>query len=276
MRWWLLTLGLAQAETPQESWALVQEALLNDALRGDLDAAVAGYEQVVEHLLPASGGRQPPVSDPSLASALFWLGQARWAQGDVGGARLALDQCIRSGLDKDRCLDLRSHIDLEVDSVRKVPVTWTFDDEHHGFFHPRALWNRGTIRTVGDQGGSFLQWTTTLDGDTHDELVVGFRDPSPAPSTVRLVARSEALDGALQIVLEDTDGHSYVHEARPIRLPRGETVDIRLSLDSFRALVPGSPPLDVRRLHRLRVRDATALTGQLGRNVWAFDLFEVR
>jgi hypothetical protein len=277
MPWWLLTVAsAAPPSSAQASWEAVHAALLQDALGGDLTAAAAAYEQVAEQITPSGGARPQPTTDPSLAVALLWLGETRWSAGDVAGARAALDRCIRAGLDKDRCLDLRSQIDLEVDSVRTVPVTWEFDDEHHGFFHPRTLWDRGTIRTVRDGETTALQWTTTLDGTVADELVVGFRDPSPTPSLLRLRARSEALDGALQLLVEDTEGNLYAAEARPIRFPVGEMVDVRLSLYDFRAVKQGQPPLDPRQLHRLHVRDATALTAQTGRNIWAFDLFEVR
>jgi hypothetical protein len=274
--WFLIPLAMSSDDDARRNWELTQAGLLEEVLSGNLEAAEARYQAISELILPAEETRQLTVADASLPEALYWLGRARWARGDVDGAREALDRCIRAGVEKAPCLDLRSRIDLDVEAVHQVPTSWTFEDANHGVFHPRALWHRGSLRLVNDGDTSQLEWRTHVDGTTPDELVVGFREPEPTPETLRIVIRSLELDGALQIVFEDTEGQIYIPETKPIRLDKGVTRDIVISISEFRSAVPGGPTLEPERLHRLRIRDATGLTGQLGPNVWALDLFEVR
>jgi hypothetical protein len=275
--WLWLALAMAWADDlEKQHWEQTQQALLDEALTGNLERAAVAYTLIADAILPAVETRQLKVADASLPQSLLWLGHAMWSMGDVAGAREALDRCIRAGIDKGPCLDLRSRIDLDVDAVHEVPLTWTFETADHGFFHARSLWHRGSLRLKMLDDTSVLEWSTTVDGSKQDELVVGLRDPYPEPKSVRLVARSEVLDGALQIVLEDTEGHVFVSETKPIRFDKGVVVDVQLRVDAFRSAVPGGPALDPSRLHRLRIRDATGLTGQLGSNIWSFDLFEVQ
>ena len=129
------------------------------------DDLLIGLHTPVEHQarqLIAAGVEQIlvrsdlPADDPSLAEALVRLAEARWESGDVEGAREALDRCIRTGLDRTRCIDLRTGLDLEVDGVHAVPVRWTFDGPDHGVFHPRPFWSKGSF-----EGSSLkaLKWS---------------------------------------------------------------------------------------------------------------------
>ena len=228
MFWLLLTSALAGGSEAQHLWELTQMSLLDEALTGDMRAAENSYESIAHAILPPEETRQLSLADPALPRVLYWLGRARWTLGDIDGARDALDRCIRTGLEKGPCLDLRSRIDLENDAVHELPVAWDFEDALHGVFHPRRFWHRGSIRIIADETSSLLEWSTTVDGSTQDELVVAFRSPQPAPKTIRLVVWSGELDGALQVVLEDIEGQTYIPEAKPIRVAQQEVSEIIL------------------------------------------------
>ncbi len=264
----VVTGTVALAGEPPVSWSEVQRAQVDESIDGDEAAAVQRYEDLVHNRLTAG--------DPNLSDALYWLAAARWSLGDLKGARDALDQCIRSGVNKGRCIDLRSHIDLEEDSVRVTPLTWTFDTEDHGFFHPREDWDRGSIRIVKDGGGSVLSWTTQVDPLVPDKLVVGFKDPSPAPSVMRLTATSVNLSATLEITLVDAYGHVFSPPPATWVLPQGKPTTIELRMDSVTDQAGEGAKLVPSQLHRLIVRDITGRYGNVGANEIRVDTFTVR
>jgi hypothetical protein len=263
-----LTGALAFAGEPPASWSEVQRAQVDESIDGDQAAAVRRYEDLVHNRLTTG--------DPNLSDALYWLAAARWSLGDLKGARDALDQCIRSGVNKGRCIDLRSHIDLEEDSVRVTPLTWAFDTEDHGFFHPREDWDHGSIRIVKDGDGSVLSWTTQVDPLVPDKLVVGFRNPSPAPTTMRLTATSMSLSATLEITLVDAYGHVFAPRPATWVLAQGVQTSIEFRLDSTTDTAGAGAKLVPSQLHRLIVRDITGRYGNVGSNEIRVDAFTVR
>jgi hypothetical protein len=265
----LLTPALAAAQDDAErSWELVQGALLTEVLDGDLGSARERYAALVRSELPAG--------DPSLALAQFRLGEVCWVLGDPGAAREVLDACIRAGVEKARCLDLRSRIDLEADAVHTVPVEWTFADAHHGFLHPRAWWDKGSIRLVADNTRSELVWSTQVDGSQEDVLVMGFRDPTPAPRAVYIRLTSTQLDATIGVEVEDLDGHTYAIAGRDPVVPRGQAAELELRFADMIPVLPGTPPLNPARLHRLYLLDRSGRAGQSGPNELRIDVFGVR
>lgn len=271
--WPVLALVAASAaavavEPPPVSWSEVQRAQVDESIDGDEAAAVQRYEDLVHNRLTTG--------DPNLSDALYWLAAARWSLGDLKGARDALDQCIRSGVNKGRCIDLRSHIDLEEDSVRVTPLTWTFDTEDHGFFHPREDWDRGSIRIVKGGSGSVLSWTTQVDPQVADKLVVGFHAPSPAPSVMRLTATSLTLSATVEISLVDEYGRVFAPRPATWALPRGVPTVVEFRVDDATAVAGDGAKLVPSKLHRLVVRDITGRYGNVGTNEIQVDTFSVR
>ncbi|MCB9680296.1 MAG: tetratricopeptide repeat protein [Alphaproteobacteria bacterium] len=272
---WLLGAALAQDPasdggrlTPQDWWVMVQRARFLDSLDGDPRAAVERYQDLVHNELPAG--------DPALSEALYWLARARWSIGEADAARDALDQCIRSGIDKARCTELRSRIDLEEESIRTVPTRWTFDNADHGVFHPRSYWDKGTIRLITDVEGSCLVWDTQVDPVKEDRLVVGFHAPQPPPRTIAFRLRSGEIRAVIEIELVDVYGHRYTTRLPTATLPVREWVRVQIDLSDTTPLDPDGPPLDPSDLYRLVLRDMTAITGATGRNELRLDDFEVR
>lgn len=264
---WVAGAGAGAAEPPA-SWAEVQRAQVDESVDGDEAAAVRRYEDLVHNKLTAG--------DPNLSDALYWLAGARWSLADLTGARDALDQCIRSGVNKGRCIDLRSHIDLEEDSVRTTPLAWTFDTPDHGFFHPREDWDRGTIRIVQAGGASVLSWTTQVDPQAGDKLVVGFRAPTPPPSDIRIQVTSVTLAATLEIELVDVYGRVFSPRPATWSLVPGVPATVDVRLDTATARAADGAVLSPSQLHRLIVRDVTGRYGNVGTNELRIDTFVVR
>ncbi len=232
------------------AWEAVHRLRAEEALASDLHEVLTGWGNLATARLT--------VADPALGTALYELGEARWLAGDIPGAREALDTCIRQTAERARCAELRGRIDLEVDAVRALPQHWTFDDADHGLFHPRAFWDRGTIRLDRQDNDGVLVWSTRVDARGPDQLVAGFDRPSPAPAVLRLDVTSTVLDAALEIVVEDDLGGVAVLTRPPARLPAGRRIQLTVPLRDG--------ALDPTRLYRLTLRDATAQAGSLGAN----------
>lgn len=272
-RWALVALActsVARADDHGRSWDTIHAALLEEALDGDLQAARDSYEDLVHNHLPAG--------DPALAEMLFWLGDVRYLLGDLEGARRALDECNRTGMNKARCLDLRGDIDLLEDSITTVPVAWSFDDADHGFAHPRAYWDKGSIRISQNPQSrdSVLAWSTSVDPLKTDLLVVGFNHPSPPPVSVGFNVTSTQLDGAIRLKFIDNNGREFVPSTGTFSLPQDRAVRVHVMLENVAAAGSIDDPLDPTRLHQLIIEDVTNYKGLNGPNELHIDDFIVR
>lgn len=248
----------ALSGNPPAAW----RALAVLRARADLSSDLSGVRRDLDNLVAS----ELTSTDPALGAALLALGELRWLAGDVDGARDALDACVRQAAQRVTCAMLRGTIDLEVEAVRAIPVRWTFDDADHGLFHPRAFWDRGSIRLDSRDGDGVLAWSSRVDALGEDQLVAGLDRPSPAPTRLRLRATSREVEARLEVRLIDDLGHAYLARAMPFRLPRRQTVDLDIALRDAIPVDPTSPPLDPARLYRLVLRDATGTTGFVGRN----------
>jgi hypothetical protein len=252
---------LAQAEE-LDSRIQLYDALLAE-VHGEVETAVARYTELSRTLSD---------EDPTLSESLYWLGHGLYDLGRVDDARQALRDGIRNGT-CPRCRDLLGVIDIESSAITSVPVEWTFHDATHGLFHPWRVQELGSIQVApapwGDPG---LQWTTIARPGEPDRLVVGFRDPSPAPESVRFVVVSTDLVAWIDVVAEDDHGRTFALEG-PIAASRG--VARRIAVP-FSQLVPTDkgPPLDTRHLVLLSIVDRTASRSSGTNRLWIDD-FEV-
>jgi hypothetical protein len=249
------------------AWERLQDELLVEAGDGDLPGAIGGYETLAHNL---------PDEDPLRAVTLYWLAHARWNAGDVDGAREALHDCIRRpGNARDLCLRLLGDLELEESSVRSVPVLWRFDSAGHGVMR-LGIDDRGALRIDADAPGGdpALLWTMIADLRHPDEIVVGFRDPSPDPRGVRFEARGEVTDARVRILAVDARGREWSPEGTlPVPKDRWTTIDI--SLADLIGAAPAAGPFPDADIDRVRIVDATPPgqgTGEHG--IWLDD-FEV-
>lgn len=253
-----------------DNWDTLHEGLLL-AASGDLPGAVGSYERLKRNL---------PAEEPLRAEALYWLGHARWMQGDVEGAGAELRECARvPSVHRAQCLQLLNEIELEASSIVTVPMRWTFDAPH-GFVHPLAYSDKGSLRIAAAPGSdAALQWLTFVDSRKDDLVVVGFRDPTPAPSGIRFSARSTAFPARLRLWIYDALGRRYTVVGQPaISVPSDRWVQVVLELDQLESDDPASGPLQPGLIERLVVQDVSAFgpsLGASGENALYIDDFEV-
>jgi len=267
---WLAILGVAFAQDPSD-WERLHDMMLLEAADHAVDEAADGYDDLARALGP---------DDPARSEALYWLGRLRYEQGDVDGARTVLRECVRTGLDKARCLELLGRIELDQSSITTVPVRWTFDDTTHGVVHPWRYADKGSIRIhrEGELDDPMLAWSTVVDARKDDQLVVGFASPSPTPEGVRFLLRSRDLEAYVRVQVYDTQGRRY--EAAPpkavLHVPRGEMIIVDLSFDQLTSDDPAPTPFDPDAIDRLVIQDVTAFYGATtGPNELSIDDFQV-
>ena len=237
------------------------EGLLSEAY-GDADAAIARYTALSSSLA---------ADDRSLGEALYWLGHGLYARGRVDEARQALVKGIGTG-NCPECRNLLETLEIDQASVSTLPAAWSFDDGKNPLF--QRLQDRGCIRiAVGPDDDPALQWTTTERQGDPDWLVLGLRDPKPAPETLRFDVRSEDLDAVLDVEAEDVHGRTFTLPV-PILVSRGTPRRVVVALDTLVPTEP-TPPLDPRQLVLLSIVDSTA-TRSLGSNRFWLDDVEIR
>lgn len=260
---WALLATLARADELDARIELY-DAMLAEAAWGDLDTAIAAYRRLSRNV----GERDPAGTD-----ALYWLGNALDQLDQPEEAREALVGGISSGRCTG-CRDLLERISIDGESVTSVPVRWSFDDANHGFFHPWTVQDTGSIRLApGPKGDPSLEWTSNAQARRPDQLVVGFRHPSPAPHTVRFELTATGLTAILQVWAQDDDGRTWTLP-EPVVIEAGQRRAVTIALS---ALIPedGGPPLEPAALSRLTLVDLTGTRGSGPHTLWIDD-FEVR
>jgi hypothetical protein len=260
--------GLRDARTPLTRRLCVEAIAARAAVDGDVASAIASLRRLVNSEIP--GG------DPSMAVAYLTLARLHADAGQLDEAREVLEGCLGTGQARAACVELRGQLDLEAAAVRSVPVTWTFDTPDHGVFHPRAYWDKGDLKLRSDATTTWLAWSTRVDGVREDELVVPLASPSPGPRTLRVRARATTMRAEVEVELVDEEGRRFVPRPASIEIPADGWTDVEVTLRDATPLDGGTARFDPTRLHRLVLRDATGLTGSVGRNEIHFDSLELR
>lgn len=258
---------LAFAQDDRASRDALQDTLLVEAADHAVVQATRNYEVLVKNL---------GADDPVRSEALYWLGRARYEQGEVGGARDALRECVRTGGMRSSCLELLGRIELEQGAIREIPAEWTFDRTTHGFLHPWRYADKGAIRLApGQQGDPGLAWRTTVDARGDDQLWVGFDSPDPAPRGVRFLLWSDRIESWIRLHASDIHGRRY-STPQSFRVPAGEMIVVDVHMDELEPEDPATPPLDPAELYRLTLQDVTAYHGAArGDNELFLDDFQV-
>ncbi len=263
--WALATSGSASAQS-SETWMKVSDAMLVASADGDFERAIGDLKRLLRTDLE--------VTDPARAEAIRWLAHTLHQVGRTDEAREVLLDGIRSGACNPGCRELFEAIEIEADSVSRLPTRWTFDNPNHGFFHQWAFQSQGSIRLdAGAAGNIALVWETMVQSRQPDRLVVGFAQMDPAPEIVGFTVTSESLQGLLQVVVDDVHGRQF--GSAGVALPIGEPVQVRFLLREL-ASVDGQPgTLEPAFATRLYVVDRTG-KARAGRNVLRIDDFVVR
>lgn len=254
----LVLVATAFAEEPAELERLY-DAILGEALDGDVAVAAATYRDLSKNLAPSR----------TRDETLYWLGRAELSLGHVDLARAVLKEGARVDTVKRPCLDVLGQIELGRLAVSNLPLVWDFSDETHGFFHPWS--DPGSIRVLTDPM-PHLAWSTGLDTGTFDRLVVGLDHPEPTPKIVRLTADSEPSPAQVRLLVYDDAGWPFA-TADLLDLGAARTFEIRL--DELVPLAPGAPALDPTRAERIVLEDHTGSGGQTTENVVRIRRFSI-
>jgi len=242
-------------------WEFLHDHLLVEAIDGDVEKAGAAYRDLVHNL---------SADDPTRAEALYWLGRVSYAQGETEEAGNALREGVRTGVMRQRSLELLGQMALEEHSVKTTPSTWDFETEVHGFVHPWRYADKGSIL----RSDGVLRWLTNIDQQLEDRLVVGFDRPSPTPQGAVLRIRSLTIPAHLQLVVTDTTDRRYVFN-QVIKLePGAEFVDIDCNFEQLRD-GENKRQLDPRQIDQLILVDRSNHYGQNGNNEILIDRFTV-
>ncbi|MEQ1566700.1 MAG: hypothetical protein ABMA64_13750 [Myxococcota bacterium] len=222
------------------------EGLL-DGARGDTELAVARYTEL---------SRTLPDDDRSLGDALYWLGHGMYDLGRTEDARQALIDGIRTGT-CSKCRDLLERLELDQSAVTTTPTLWSFEAGNPSIFHPWRVQEetRRIAVAAGPDGDAALAWTTEARLGDPDLLVIGLRDPTPPPESLRFDVRSDLLDAAIGTVVEDVHGRRFTTGAPSVVL-HGTS---RRMVVPFASLVPldDGPPLDPSELVLVSIVDRT-------------------
>lgn len=236
-----LAMGPAMAQGRPQDREEIQRALMAEALRSDLPEAIARYQTLVRTL---------PDSDPNWTVAVLSWARALYDEGAVSDARDALRMATRKGRCTDECQALLQHIALDEESIRVLPVEWSFDNENPGLFHHWSMQGQGELVAQAFA----LHWTTNANRGRPDRLVVGFDRPDPPPREVAFEVRSLGEPSWVRLVLEDEAGQRFV--TATVALPADEDTRVVAELatvrpdDATSSLVPG-------RLSRVSLQDLT-------------------
>ncbi len=243
--WWI---AAALGQSALHARASLHEAMALEGIHGDLEGAARHYLRM---------SRNPVIDDATRGESLLSLGQALYDLGRPALAREALLEGIRSGVCPTRCRDLLETMEIDLESISVLPVTWTFDESDHGFFHSATVQDLGSIKLdTAPDGDRALAWSTSAQPRRPDRLLLGLIRPSPPPTALSIRITSEHLDAVLQNEAEDEAGNRYrLAEARA--LPRGRSRALDLPVSLLLPTQPGSPPLDPRQLTRLVLVDLT-------------------
>jgi len=198
----LLFLSLAPAQDLR-AWQGVYEGMLMEAAEGDLQRAVSWYEGLGEGMA---------AEDPIRPELHYWLGRARYIQGESDGARKA--RRIASGDDqlRPRAAALMGQMDALELQVRALPIEHTFDTGTSHWLHDWRFGERGTIGIgIPDSGeDSAMIWSTTVADEAQDQIQIGFGD-AISPQQFELSLRAGAFPAWVVLLVEDTQGFGYYY-----------------------------------------------------------------
>ncbi|MCB9689219.1 MAG: tetratricopeptide repeat protein [Alphaproteobacteria bacterium] len=254
---WLLVGALALAQEPAA--LRLHEAMLEEALDGDLEAAIRTYRELSRNL---------PVESPTRPDALYQLGVALAALGRVDEARDALQDGIRA--ECSACRTALEELEIEQHAVRELPTVWPFDSGGHGVFHPIDAQQLGAMRMESQGGRDALQWRTG-GRPGEDRLVIGL---AVGAHELRLRAMSQDQTGLLGVRVEDDHSRRWV-TAEPLVFEADRWQEVVVDLEDLSALEPDGSRPSADHLVRIELLDRTGLR-RAGAVTWWIDAIEIR
>ncbi|MCP4807251.1 MAG: tetratricopeptide repeat protein [Proteobacteria bacterium] len=262
----LFLVGLAWGQDVR-AWQGLYEGMLIESAEGDLDGAIGWYEGLITGI---------PDDDPSLGELNFWLGRARYAEGDAEGARKALRIAMDAPDVEDRARALLAQIDSEELRVRRLPMTYKFSSGTGHWLHSWKHGDKGYLASEVPPSSEdpALAWHTNVVDRETDAIGLWFDDRAPRPDAIEMDLRSGDFAATLRLIVEDDAGQRW--EYAEIRTSTSAWVRVEAPLSEFIPLDAGSGS-HPRSVRALSLWDVTAYTRpDRGENVIYMDNLQIR
>lgn len=266
----LLLIGLARTQDLR-AWQGVQEGMLTEAADGDLQRAISWYEGLIEGMAPG---------DPSAGELYYWLGRARYIQGEVDGARKALKASIADDPEgAEQARSLLAQIDALELQIRELPVSHRFDTGTSHWLHSWQHQGRGAIGIAEPEPGDdpALAWTTSVARYEDDRIQVGFAE-DVHPASFKLSLRSRSFPAYVLLGAEDERGY-YYRLASSVEVGTEGWVELEARVEDFQPVASSAGAGDPwpRRVRTLFVFDVTGRYSEdRGPNTIYIDDVEIR
>lgn len=262
----ILLLALAHAQDVR-AWQGLYEGMLMESAEGELSDAIAWYEGLIAGL---------PDNDPSLGELNFWLGRARYAEGDAEGARQALKEAVGDPAVEDRARALLAQIDSQELRIRRLPMSYDFTSGTGHWLHSWKHGEKGFLESRSPPGSEdeALAWYTTVADRETDAIGLWFDEDAPRPTDFRFDLKSGDFPASLRLIVEDDLGQRW--EYAEIRTSTDSWVLVEARLSEFVPLDAGSGAAP-RTVRALSLWDVTAYTRpDRGPNVIYVDNLQIR
>ncbi len=233
-----------------EVWGSMGSGRLYEAADGDSATAISAYEALLGDLT---------LDDPRRAELHYWLGRARFNEGDLVGARADLAAAAAPPLRHAGAREWLARMDLSTKAIGALPYREDFESGPGRFVRGWPLGEAedlGRSRLPDGEAGSALLWHFEVTDGAEDFIALAFSPLPRGPTRIALRLRAGSFELRLRPVLEEANGRRWVGPL--LGVPVDRWVDYELALTDFTAggapAERSAPPNAVR---LLRLEDAT-------------------
>jgi hypothetical protein len=241
--------SLALADEANRTWETLWDAGLVESGDGRPDLAVRYHQDLLQDLRA-----DPDARDEELADAWFGLGRARLTLGLVDDAVAALELARQHPSRSEAAGALLAQVELNRRAVRRLPLTWTFEDEEGGLVPTGP--DRGTLELQDAGGNGHLAWRIDVGGGVGGEVAIRFA-PGVKLHEVRLRVRATRFPIALRVAATDTMGGRYGADVLPV--PTDRWIDVAFPVSAFQ--LAGGAGMGGRPIQTLLLEDVTGFLG---------------
>jgi hypothetical protein len=243
------------ADARLEAWELLHDHRLIEAYDGTPSVAVGAYASLLAEDLG-------PEDAPLRGEILLALAEARWAAGDTGGARVALDEAARLDHARSRAGAILERWALAGAAGVTLPLVQRFEAGGvAGWVRAGASADRGELTAARADGNGWLRWSTRVERSP-DHLALALAS-GVVPRRGSLRVYPEVRPARIVVRVLDGGGGSWDLADVSCRVGAWTTVELQ---------APGG----LGRPRILQIVDVSGELGQRGDNVLRIDDLELR